>query len=156
MFWLKAEVKVRIKDEKRQFFLLFQICCLFLQRFKAECCCSSVVEHFLGKEEVTSSSLVNSSKKIKRLRFKQPLFLCRSFHGNRGQTQACGDLQRGSDGEMPDPALESVAADCPFGIRLRKKRRKNGIRAFRVRSGYLGAYSSALISIISRTKNVPA
>ncbi len=26
------------------------------------CCCSSVVEHFLGKEEVTSSSLVNSSK----------------------------------------------------------------------------------------------
>ena len=25
-------------------------------------CCSSVVEHFLGKEEVTSSSLVNSSK----------------------------------------------------------------------------------------------
>ena len=26
------------------------------------CCCSSVVEHFLGKEEVTSSILVNSSK----------------------------------------------------------------------------------------------
>ena len=25
------------------------------------CCYSSVVEHFLGKEEVTSSSLVNSS-----------------------------------------------------------------------------------------------
>ena len=29
---------------------------------EANCCCSSVVEHFLGKEEVTSSSLVNSSK----------------------------------------------------------------------------------------------
>ena len=27
------------------------------------CCFSSVVEHFLGKEEVTSSSLVNSSTK---------------------------------------------------------------------------------------------
>ena len=26
-------------------------------------CCSSVVEHFLGKEEVTSSILVNSSKR---------------------------------------------------------------------------------------------
>ena len=26
------------------------------------CCCSSVVEHFLGKEEVTSSILVNSSQ----------------------------------------------------------------------------------------------
>ena len=26
------------------------------------CCFSSVVEHFLGKEEVTSSSLVNSSE----------------------------------------------------------------------------------------------
>ena len=27
------------------------------------CCCSSVVEHFLGKEEVVSSSLINSSEK---------------------------------------------------------------------------------------------
>ncbi len=27
------------------------------------CCCSSVVEHFLGKEEVMSSILINSSKK---------------------------------------------------------------------------------------------
>ncbi len=42
-----------------------QIClyCLYLHRFRAiNCCCSSVVEHFLGKEEVTSSSLVNSSE----------------------------------------------------------------------------------------------
>ena len=29
---------------------------------KGKCCCSSVVEHFLGKEEVTSSILVNSSE----------------------------------------------------------------------------------------------
>ena len=34
----------------------------FCPAFNAKCCCSSVVEHFLGKEEVTSSSLVNSSK----------------------------------------------------------------------------------------------
>jgi hypothetical protein len=27
------------------------------------CCCSSVVEHFLGKEEVVSSILINSSTK---------------------------------------------------------------------------------------------
>ena len=34
------------------------------------CCCSSVVEHFLGKEEVVSSSLINSSKKeVERLPF---------------------------------------------------------------------------------------
>jgi hypothetical protein len=26
------------------------------------CCCSSVVEHFLGKEEVVSSILINSSR----------------------------------------------------------------------------------------------
>ena len=35
----------------------------FATLLRAECCCSSVVEHFLGKEEVTSSSLVNSSKR---------------------------------------------------------------------------------------------
>ena len=34
----------------------------FCLAFSTKCCCSSVVEHFLGKEEVTSSSLVNSSK----------------------------------------------------------------------------------------------
>ena len=34
----------------------------FCPAFSNKCCCSSVVEHFLGKEEVTSSSLVNSSK----------------------------------------------------------------------------------------------
>ena len=33
---------------------------------RVKCCCSSVVEHFLGKEEVTSSSLVNSSKRSNR------------------------------------------------------------------------------------------
>ena len=33
---------------------------------KGKCCCSSVVEHFLGKEEVTSSILVNSSEEGSR------------------------------------------------------------------------------------------
>ena len=33
----------------------------FEPRFPLSCCYSSVVEHFLGKEEVTSSNLVNSS-----------------------------------------------------------------------------------------------
>jgi hypothetical protein len=31
------------------------------QIIKLGCCCSSVVEHFLGKEEVGSSILLNSS-----------------------------------------------------------------------------------------------
>ncbi len=39
-----------------------KFCRTFATLFKVFCCCSSVVEHFLGKEEVTSSSLVNSSK----------------------------------------------------------------------------------------------
>ncbi len=43
-----------------------------LERAK-DCCCSSVVEHFLGKEEVTSSSLVNSSR-IGRLPVGSRLF----------------------------------------------------------------------------------
>jgi hypothetical protein len=33
-----------------------------LNRIKNKSCCSSVVEHFLGKEEVGSSILLNSSK----------------------------------------------------------------------------------------------
>jgi hypothetical protein len=36
-------VKVKVRKEKKS-------------------CCSSVVEHFLGKEEVVSSILINSSK----------------------------------------------------------------------------------------------
>ena len=37
-------------------------CALFKRVGFINCCCSSVVEHFLGKEEVVSSSLINSSK----------------------------------------------------------------------------------------------
>ena len=33
----------------------------FESRFPLKCCCSSVVEHFLGKEEVTGPTPVNSS-----------------------------------------------------------------------------------------------
>ena len=38
-------------------------CALFKRVGFINCCCSSVVEHFLGKEEVVSSSLINSSQK---------------------------------------------------------------------------------------------
>ncbi len=38
-------------------------CALFKRVGFINCCCSSVVEHFLGKEEVVSSSLINSSRK---------------------------------------------------------------------------------------------
>ena len=38
-------------------------CALFKRVGFINCCCSSVVEHFLGKEEVVSSSLINSSEK---------------------------------------------------------------------------------------------
>ena len=43
-------------SEKRifLFFLIIEFCSFY-------CCCSSVVEHFLGKEEVASSILINSS-----------------------------------------------------------------------------------------------
>ena len=44
----------------------------FCPAFSNKCCCSSVVEHFLGKEEVTSSSLVNSSRELKRQRECHP------------------------------------------------------------------------------------
>ena len=45
-------------------FLVFSFfLCTFAPLNEENCCCSSVVEHFLGKEEVTSSSLVNSSGK---------------------------------------------------------------------------------------------
>ena len=44
------------------------LCYTFALPFKDECCCSSVVEHFLGKEEVTSSSLVNSSNTVEVIR----------------------------------------------------------------------------------------
>ena len=45
-------------------FLVFSFfLCTFAPLNGENCCCSSVVEHFLGKEEVTSSSLVNSSKR---------------------------------------------------------------------------------------------
>ena len=45
-------------------FLVFSFfLCTFAPLNGENCCCSSVVEHFLGKEEVTSSSLVNSSEK---------------------------------------------------------------------------------------------
>ena len=55
-----------------------------LERAK-DCCCSSVVEHFLGKEEVTSSSLVNSSR-IGRLLVCNRLFL--SFRDGRAAAPA--------------------------------------------------------------------
>ena|GEM_PF-6981610 len=35
------------------------------------CCCSSGVEHFLGKEEVVSSILINSSKESDKLIISQ-------------------------------------------------------------------------------------
>ena len=51
------------KTKNRLFILPIHFCFLLLRcPIGGICCCSSVVEHFLGKEEVTSSSLVNSSR----------------------------------------------------------------------------------------------
>ena len=64
----------------------------------SSCCCSSVVEHFLGKEEVVSSILINSSIKmlVVSLRlaalveaFKARL-VCRSF--SEGRSTALTEL----------------------------------------------------------------
>ena len=49
--------------KKCRYFWLIRICFIFLHRsLRDECCCSSGVEHFLGKEEVVSSILINSSE----------------------------------------------------------------------------------------------
>ena len=40
--------------------------CTFVPLLGSKCCFSSVVEHFLGKEEVPSSILGNSSKQTMR------------------------------------------------------------------------------------------
>ncbi len=44
------------------FFCLFIFLVYFCTTKTRECCLSSVVEHFLGKEEVVSSSLIDSSE----------------------------------------------------------------------------------------------
>ena len=63
---MQKDSKIEIKDTKIigkscTFFWSIHFSCLILRCKRGKCCCSSVVEHFLGKEEVTSSSLVNSS-----------------------------------------------------------------------------------------------
>ena len=50
-----------------RFFCKLKNLVYFCNVLRGKRCCSSVVEHFLGKEEVTSSSLVNSSQGIKLL-----------------------------------------------------------------------------------------
>ena len=44
-------------------------------RARMTCCCSSVVEHFLGKEEVVSSILINSSSNLIFSVFARPSVL---------------------------------------------------------------------------------
>ena len=70
------EKKCTAGTKKRSFILPIHFCFLLLRCPIGEiCCCSSVVEHFLGKEEVTSSSLVNSSRK-EEVAMRCDLFFC--------------------------------------------------------------------------------
>ena len=68
---VNSKVKIENNREKCAKFLVNSF---FLAYFctakQGNCCCSSVVEHFLGKEEVTSSSLVNSSRIFQEVIFR--------------------------------------------------------------------------------------
>ena len=64
----------------------------FATAFKEQsCCCSSVVEHFLGKEEVTSSSLVNSSENQEIANFAISFFVLFGVEKGAGEV-VCGVL----------------------------------------------------------------
>ena len=63
----------------------------FASPFRDECCCSSVVEHFLGKEEVTSSSLVNSSENQEIANFAISFFVLFGVEKGAGEV-VCGVL----------------------------------------------------------------
>ena len=92
-----------------------QNCCLFLQRFfEANRCCSSVVEHFLGKEEVTSSSLVNSSVN-QRVAVRRNLFLCRSAKKKAEKAFALRNV-------TPLSRPESAALDCLCSMQINENR----------------------------------
>ncbi len=71
----KICLKSRLRPCERRNFVY--LCTRSLRAFRGgwdqnECCCSSVVEHFLGKEEVPSSILGNSSERCSSLFLKEP------------------------------------------------------------------------------------
>ena len=68
-------VKNSPKDKKWSKYLLkWNLFSTFAPLFESSCCCSSGVEHFLGKEEVVSSILINSSK-IRNVTYQRWRFL---------------------------------------------------------------------------------
>ena len=74
-----------------QFFCQFEIVAYFCIAFQGNRCCSSVVEHFLGKEEVTSSSLVNSSENQEIAKFAISFFVLFGVEKGAGEV-VCGVL----------------------------------------------------------------
>ena len=78
--------------------------CIFAPLLGSKCCFSSVVEHFLGKEEVPSSILGNSSKQTMQKR-RYPMdvvffFVCGAVMGIMGVMRIMGIM--GGLGEMKE------------------------------------------------------
>ena len=84
-------------------------------------CCSSVVEHFLGKEEVTSSSLVNSSEDQEAIILIASFFV--PFRRQKSLKNA-HHLQNGKSPLMLRFILERTSKLCSLGLSIEPRYRE--------------------------------